>query len=810
MVRVSPPAPSAASGELSELMFGRPDYVRYANGARAVRGFIVLPEGGVTRSPGTIHLGETFASADARLTKFVFKDEDAVLLEWTAALLRFWRQGALIDSGGNPYSIATPYSVAQADKIQSLASSDRVYLANGDNPPQRLSRFALDNWTIAATAFVNGPFRGRNLDETREIAVSGIEGSITLTASADIFDAAHVGVLFELHDTDTSDTAEWAADLAAVTGERYYHNGRLYEIAGFRAASGATGSTKPKVDEANGNAVDADATVRWTAIFTGNPGAVPVWAAKRTVTIGTRRFADGWTIEVVGFALTGKNTGVNPPVHLEGFWLAEKNGPVWKYLSDGSGVVRIATVTDARNATATVESRLPDGLATRPTYRWAEGAWSALNGYPRAIGAYQSRHIYGGTDNDPRAIWCSVIGGTVDMTARGADDDGFSYILESDERENGEIKTIAGAKGRVHIGTTAAEFFGYSTEEGRAFSEATAKFDSDTNHGAADARALVIDGVPVFLDKSGRRLIMLVQNDRGRFEVDDLTQIARHMLGDGCDKLVFQRLPIPIIWARLPATGKLVGCTFNLRQQLIGFHRHDLAGGHMVDMEVMPSDDGTSEVLELIVRRNVGAATKHFRERLADPFIDLDGTDPPLQDAWHQFCAIRYQGAPTGVIAGLDHLEGETVTAWTEFGAMPGLAVAGGAVTLTRADVTSAIVGLDATPLQRFDTLDIIVGTPDGGDDGRLRTHRVAGVRVHHSAGGTYSNVQALDGIEDAPDPQQIFPVDFGGAAALHSGVFEVAGHKGWAHQSYLRFQPEPGAPLTILGRTPTMMITDD
>ena len=79
MVRVSPSTVSAASGELSELMFARRDFVRFQNGMRRVRGFIAMPEGPLTRAPGTRFMGFTRNNAPARLMAFAFRDEDEVL-----------------------------------------------------------------------------------------------------------------------------------------------------------------------------------------------------------------------------------------------------------------------------------------------------------------------------------------------------------------------------------------------------------------------------------------------------------------------------------------------------------------------------------------------------------------------------------------------------------------------------------------------------------------------------------------------------------------------------------------------------------
>ncbi len=810
MVRVSPPSPSVASGELSALMHGRTDYERYANGARKCRGFMVLPEGPVTRLPGTEFLGRTHNNQPACLMRFKFSDEDAVLLEWTAMLLRFWRDGELVPASGQttPYSIATPYTIAQAKRLHSLLSSDRVYLAEGEVAPHRLSRFAIDNWTIEPTVFENGPFSPRNLDTAQELTVDGISGSIGVTANFDHFTADHVGVLFELHEVNTSGTPYWTADIDAVTDEEYYYNGNVYRIAGFDADNGTCHTSAPTAT-AVGGVVDSGGVVQWTSFADSNSGGYPDWVAKEIVSIGDRRWTGSYVFEVSGFALTGRNTGINPPVHKDGLWLAEKGGPIYEYLSDGSGIFRISAVTDARTATADVVRQLPEGLVSSGTYRWAEQAWSAIKGYPRAIGSYRQRHIYGGSPEEPRTLWHSVIGGTVDMSATGGDDEGFSYALDSDARENGKITYIVGCEGVLHIGTTAGEFVGSSSDADRAYAEETAIYDNDTDIGSSDIAPVVVAGKVVFLDKTGRRLLALLVGQDGKFDGEPLTQIARHILAPGCVKVVYQSEPVPVIWAVL-SNGELVGCTYILKQRTLGFHRHTLAGGHVTDIEVMPSEDGASEVLELVVKRVVGGQDQYFRERLQKPFVDLDGDAPVLADAWHLYAAVRYQGDLTDTITGLDHLDGQEVVAWTEAGAVTNLTVENSQVTLPE-QVTSAIVGLDGSDDEVFDTLDMRVGTPDGGDEGRMKAHRASGVHLHWSSGGTFQVVGSIEGVPVVTDPAKLVDPTYAEPVRLvEDAVVDLPGHKGWASQSYFRFKPEPGAPLTIVARTPTMMVSDD
>lgn len=806
MVRVSPPSRSASSGEISELLLGRPDFDRYQNALLKCRGFIPMPEGPITRCPGTEMLGEIKDNRHARLMPFIFRDEDAVLLEWTSGWLRFWRNGAQVTDGGAPYEIETPYNLNAAVRLQSLQSNDRIYLAEGNQAPQRISRFAIDSWTIEETPFVNGPYKGQNIDRAKTIRFLDDNGTKTITANHNLFLAGHLGTLFSLRELDRTDVPLWSGEADARVGDVTFYDGRHYELVAFDDTTGKTASTPPTV---NGNQdVIASGDVIWQAIEQVNSGGVPNWQANETVRTGDRRFADGWTIEVSGFDLSDRTTGVNPPVHSEGRALSQKDGPVWEFIHDDTGVVKITAVNSATIAEVEVIKTIPQSLDNVATYRWSEGAWSDVQGWPRAIGSFQQRHIYGGTPTDPRTIWTTVIGGTVDMQAGGLDDDGFSYILDSEEQEAGEIRWIRGASGYLHIGTTANEFFGRATDSDRAFSELTAKFDSHSSRGTAEIAPVVVDGEPIFVSKNTRRLIaQSVNAENGKFYGNNLTQIARHIFGPGVKSIVYQEEPIPIIWA-VGKDGALVGLTYIPTQQVVGFHKHDLAGGRVFDIAVMPTADGLSEELYLQVERDIDGQQRQFLERMKAPFANLDGQELSLQDAWFVWCGKRYEGAAATIIDDLDHLEGETVIAMTNQGVFTDLVVSGGEVTLPEA-VTSATIGLDASPTQQAETLDIVMGTPDGGDEGRKRAHRVTGVRVHESAGGKFQVVGVKDGKTEATKEQPLFNLNAFEDPALRNGVFEMSGHKGWTHQMRLRFKPEPGLPLTIISRTPTLMMTD-
>ena len=82
------------AGELSQHMDGRTDLNKYYNGASKLINGLILPHGGFTKRPGTIY--KATSATRANLTAFEFSVGDALVLEWTNLLLRFYKDQTII------------------------------------------------------------------------------------------------------------------------------------------------------------------------------------------------------------------------------------------------------------------------------------------------------------------------------------------------------------------------------------------------------------------------------------------------------------------------------------------------------------------------------------------------------------------------------------------------------------------------------------------------------------------------------------------------------------------------------------------
>lgn len=261
MTRSRTPQFSFSSGEISPLLFSRPDYQRNQSGLRSCNGYIPLRQGGATRAPGTRFLGYTRTNARARLINFEFAENDALTLEFTNLRMRVWRYGELVMDGPNPFELVTPYPETVLDDLWWVQSADVIYIADGVRPIQKLSRFALDNWTITDAQYDAGPFRVQNLDEAKTLQCSAASGSITLTGTGNIFDASWVGVLIQLKPVDFTALPLWSGNTAIAVGDLMRYGDNIYEL-----TAGTNTGVNPPIHSEGDQLVDSEKGTRWLHI----------------------------------------------------------------------------------------------------------------------------------------------------------------------------------------------------------------------------------------------------------------------------------------------------------------------------------------------------------------------------------------------------------------------------------------------------------------------------------------------------------------------------------------------------------------
>lgn len=188
------------AGEISPRLLGRADLRAYDNGAAALTNVRIHPTGGIERRPGLRHLDT--ARGPGRLVAFEFNTEQVYLLVFTAGWIDVYRDGVAVAA------VAAPWTETQIASINWVQSADTLLIVHPDVAPRKLTRtsdtdWTLDGWTFAASdgGRIHQPHH-RFAGDAVTLAADATTGTVTLTASAGVFDAAHVGARFRLQDKE--------------------------------------------------------------------------------------------------------------------------------------------------------------------------------------------------------------------------------------------------------------------------------------------------------------------------------------------------------------------------------------------------------------------------------------------------------------------------------------------------------------------------------------------------------------------------------------------------------------------------------
>ena len=180
-----------SAGELDPRLRGRTDLRAYENGAAKLRNVVVDTTGGVRRRPGMAYVAT--ATGAGRLVDLEVGPGFAYLLAFSEFQVDIYRDGVL------RATVITPWDESEIAQIAWAQLDESLLITHPEVPPQQLKRESDTVWTLDQWAFgeaANGataePFaRFAALDV--EMQSTATTGTVTVTTSAPVFVAAHLG-----------------------------------------------------------------------------------------------------------------------------------------------------------------------------------------------------------------------------------------------------------------------------------------------------------------------------------------------------------------------------------------------------------------------------------------------------------------------------------------------------------------------------------------------------------------------------------------------------------------------------------------
>lgn len=651
------------SGELSDEAWSNSDLQQHANGCAMARNAMPRAQGPLAKRYGFWFAG-LCADQDTATLCVPFKRsvDDAWMIELADGRGRVRDAlGEPVLDGSAPLEFATPYAAADLAGLRWFQTGDVIVFFHADGRrPQRLLRGADGGWSFAAYAFESGPWRPENAERALTIAASGVVGTVTLTATADLFVPEMVGVRFRLRAPEGSiGLQSWTPDVNPPDRSLWLSNGRAY-YAGQPLADIKTGLTAPIHEQGS----VSDGGILWTFLHDGS-GVVEI------TDVASPTEATATVIQALPY-----------------------QGVPGATLDPAVGVVYNPATTYAFPATST----------------WAEAAYSDYRGWPTAWPAVrEQRLVVGGGRSEPDKFDASRTAGYDTAKADFRPGLGTGRVVADDAvrqfcgDESSKVAWLISA-GQLLAGTHAGENVIAGATLDEPLTPEGTKVRPLSDYGVEDGPAPVkAHDAVLYVARGGVTLRELVVNGELSVAGGDLSFLAEHIAGRGLAEAVWTGEPDNMLWLRLK-DGGLAAFLYHREQKVFGWASHALgatsiddAGWTVERMAGLPGAYGRTALWLHVVREKDGAPQRMI-------LIQSARAEGLRLDA-----AERYAGAPVNTVSGLDHLEGESVTLmtrdpqgrWAQYLNRP---VTGGAASLP-GERTSGEIHAGLPYLFRFESL---------------------------------------------------------------------------------------------------------
>lgn len=740
------------AGEISPRLYGRIDVERYAAGAHRIENMVVQRFGGVRKRGGSQYINEVkTSSTKVRLIPFVYSVVQAYIIEFGDNYARFYANGAVVESGGSPVEIATPYGEDDLADIQYAQSADVLYLAHPDYAPRQLTRTSATAFTIAEIDFEDGPYL--ELNTTSTTLTPADYASLTPKMTSNTAPSGTASDNLSHSDAYKAfDKAEgtYVTVAAASSGALKYQTAGSEQVIVDRywitAASGQTVSGAPTAWKLQGsndgtNWITIDQRSNETGWARGetrfyefeNRAAFEYHSLTYSAVDNT---APNFTVAELAmnrapasqtaFNLTASAvTGINDDT---GFQSTDVGRHI--RLQGSDGVWRWAKII-ARTSTTVVTVKITGHAlpSLDPIINWRMGAWSDETGWPGSVSFHEGRLCFARTATQPETVWESVVDDFTNhaISSPLVADDAISAPIRAESLN--EIKWLAEGSDLI-VGTSGSiRTIGPATNS-EPYSPTNIKQRRQTTFGAKAIRPVLIGNVGIYADYHGTALREFAYS----FEADgytspDLSILAEHLVSGGVKEMAFTQNPEAVVWYADDA-GNLRAMTYERDQNVVAFHRHTLAGTGMTVESVASIPGSGRDELWLVVKRTVNGGTKRYVERLSQGIAD----DGVLTSATFLDSHLTYSGGSTTTITGLDHLEGESVKVWDGTQTQGPYTVSSGSITVGSA-VTWACAGLSYT--STLETLSPETGARGGTAQTRLGGTWEVFLRLDRSMGGS-------------------------------------------------------------------------
>ena len=542
--------PSFAAGELTPALHARVDLAKYNVGAKQLKNFFVHAHGGASNRQGTDYVAT--ALGVTRLIPFQYNVEQAYMLEFSNLKMRVLKDGALVESGGVPLEVVSPFPTAALAELKFVQSADVMYFTHPDYAPRSLTRSSHTVWTFATVSF------------TPTIsAPTGLVGSYSGTGSYNI---------------------DYKVSAVSAAGEESLPSSAI--------------------------TVSADTSGDWE--------------------LGKRVKLDWDVVAGADYYKVYKN----PRGYYGYIGTAESN-----------------TFRDDN-----IQPAVDSGPQS------AYNPFTGTGNYPGVAGIFEQRLILGRSDTAPQTIWASQTGifNNFGTSRPLRDTDSIEAALASTQVN--EIRWLVPFDELI-VFTSGGEWLMANGDNSDALTPTSVQYKVQGYRGCADVKPLVIGDTVIYVQRGGqvvRDLQYKLESDK--YSGNNLSVLSEHLFRN--KQIVawaYQQTPSSIVWAVLD-DGSFCSFTYLPEHEVWAWCPQE-TDGLVEEVASIPGDE--EDEVYFVVKRNINGSDVRFIERLHSRNFTT------IENAYFVDCGLTYDGGPTTIILGLDHLVGETVSILADGNVMP-------------------------------------------------------------------------------------------------------------------------------------------
>ncbi len=752
---------SFAGGILSPELLGRPDLNKFQTGVAEAINFLVYPHGPLANRTGDEYVLEVKDSTKLTVgMPFIYSTAQSYALEFGDQYVRFHTQGATVLEAAQNISAITKANPGVLTYVGAdPANGDWMFLSGIGGMTQLNGRFVkVANVNAGANTFELIDLAGANINTT---------GYGTYTAGgtiARVYTIASPYLEADLLDLHFAQSA----DVLTITHPNY--ETRELRRAGATSWSFTIPASTPT-------------QVAPTAVVV-TPNAVGAVTYSYVVTA----IATSGLEESLGS--TAGSNAVCQDLSAAGAF----NTVTW---TNAAGAVRYNVYRGvngvygfvgqaATGATGFKDINYAPDFTITPLQ--SSAPFVGAGNYPTAVGYYQGRRWYGGTNNKPQNLFATRSGTESNMCTSIPTKDDDAIEIRIAARQVQAIRHIV-PLGDLLLLTSGGEWMVFAANSD-ALTPASIDPRLQSALGANMVQPILTSNAVLFaFDRGGRIGEMQYSLEQKGYATNDLSIYAPHLFdGYTIKSMAWSRGLHRTAWF-VRSDGKMLGCTYVPEQQVSAWHLHETDGFYE---SVCTIPEGAEDVLYSTVRRTLNGRTVRTVERRRTRLFASQAA------AFFVDCGLTYSGAPATTISGLWHLEGETVAILADGAVLPQQIVVNGAITL---DQAASIVNVGLPIRARAKTLPISLEMEALGQ-GATKNINNLWLRVHESSG-----IFAGPSYDKLREVKQRTTEPYGSPPNLFTGVKSIAMVPSWNEEGQVCIEQSNPLPLTLLSMTTEVTI---